>query len=105
MGYFIFTIIIGIVGALVAGDKGRSRFWWGLSCFIVPPAILFPVFLSPVAAVRGRWQQCEDCAEIVKWDARVCKFCGTDLTKWWKEEDMEDVVEADVVEETEDARS
>ena len=87
LDYFIFCIVTGIIAAVVASNKGRSGLLWGLGCFILPILIIFPVFLSVAGEVRGRWQQCQDCAEFVKWNAHKCRYCGADLDDQWEDEE------------------
>ena len=74
-----FFIIPGIVGAVIAGNKGRSRLGWFVLCACIPLLILIPIFISPLKEVKGKYKQCPACKEFVKWDATICKHCRTSI--------------------------
>ena len=69
----------GIVGALVAGNKGRSRIFWFFLCTILPLLIIVIIFLNPTKEVDGVTKQCPKCKEFIKWDATICKYCSSSL--------------------------
>jgi hypothetical protein len=91
--FFTYQLIYSAVGLFVAGflalipaniakSKGRSfGLWWfyGWMLFIV--ALVHSLLLQPdeaaQLAVGGR--KCPYCAEVVKRDAVVCRYCGRDL--------------------------
>jgi len=73
-------LIIWISGIIVAGilasQKNRSvaRWVWG-SILLSPLLIIILLFLS---SLGGR--KCKFCAEMIKEDATVCRFCGREVT-------------------------
>jgi len=82
----IVAALLGLIPATIAHKKGR-RFapWWlyGFLLFIValPHALLLKSRLEQIEvqpAARGL-KKCPFCAEMIKPDARVCRFCGRDL--------------------------
>jgi hypothetical protein len=77
-----FGLAIG-VGAY-ASSKGRSGFgWFLLSCLISPLlGFIFCAIASDEkkqaaeAAALAASKPCPQCAELVKREAKVCRFCG-----------------------------
>jgi hypothetical protein len=78
---------LGVVTALIANSKGRDPIGWGLY-----GALLFIVALPHILIIspnRERMEQdqlasggskkCPFCAEIIKAEASVCRFCGRSL--------------------------
>jgi hypothetical protein len=68
-----------------AYPPGR-RPWFTYTVFTLLAAIVATTFLAWHAVTRKKWleaglpssgfKQCPDCAEAVRADARVCRFCG-----------------------------
>jgi uncharacterized membrane protein YeaQ/YmgE (transglycosylase-associated protein family) len=81
--WLVVAAVIGLLPAAIAHNKGQSfALWWlyGAALFIV--ALPHAILLKPDAralAQRGSasgMKQCPDCAELVKSEARKCRFCG-----------------------------
>lgn len=72
MDILLFVLLLGLVPATIAHLKGRSFFgWW------IYGALLFIIAL-PHAILGEGTKKCPYCAEIIKADAKVCRFCGRD---------------------------
>ena len=96
MEYLGLWFVIAIVGAVVAGKKGRSAvgfFFYGLIFPLI--ALIHALLLKPSAETSllhqvgsGRFP-CIFCTEFVHKTARVCPHCQRDLPEDWASQAIE----------------
>ena len=85
--YFLIGLLAACIVGAVAGSRGRSGFGWFLYGLLLWPLALIHVLVLPKRAevlerrqlALGEARKCPHCAEIVRPEARVCRFCGRDL--------------------------
>jgi zinc-ribbon domain len=76
--YLVMAVAFGIVSAVAAHGKGRNSLGWFLAGLVIGPFALFVTAL-PNVPCPGQFIACTDCGEVIREDAKLCRYCGLEL--------------------------
>ena len=86
MEVFILPVLLGLIPAYIAKQKGRSfGLWWlyGAAILIVALPHSLLIKADPATAARRLSAQgqknCPHCGESIERDSTICRFCGRGL--------------------------
>lgn len=74
MYFAVIMIVGGLLGGLIADNKGRNVLGWTLVCGIVPLLILVLCVL-PALPKAGISRACPHCLRIIPLQADTCAWC------------------------------
>ena len=91
MENLLLFVILGIIVAGIARNKGRSGLgWFFYGALLFPVALVHALLLERTRqnieyrARRAGRLKCPHCAEFVKSEAKTCPFCQRDLVFGWQ---------------------
>ncbi len=74
MYYVVIMFVGGVLGGVIAQNKGRNIFFWTIFCGLLAPTLLILLAL-PKLAQEGISRPCPFCLRIIPWHARICAYC------------------------------
>jgi hypothetical protein len=81
MELLILWLILAVVVAIWAYKMGRSAVGYFFLSLLLSPVIAGVILLVSGRKVGEKYKKCPECAEIVKSEAKICRFCGHDFTE------------------------
>lgn len=82
MGIIIFWLIMAAIVAMIASSKGYSGGGWFVYGLLIWPIALVHILVTTTTgkateqkAIASGGKRCPRCAEVVREQAEVCRFC------------------------------
>lgn len=82
---FLLACYLSVIPAVIGFKKRYGPFtWWLFGVIFFPAALICSIIIKPSEESRleyGSFQKCPVCAELIKKEALVCRFCGKEIQK------------------------
>jgi FtsH-binding integral membrane protein len=79
---FLIYIVVCVHVGIIAKKKGRSQITFSILSFIASPilmGLILAVMKNEIPVDQHTIKKCPKCAEDIKKEAVVCKFCGSEV--------------------------
>ncbi len=82
MELFVLALLIGILPANIAKNKGHSFVsWWIFGALMFIIALPCALCLKDVSDADEEEWYCTQCAEPIRFEAKICRWCGADVSE------------------------